>query len=339
MSQWITIPFPVQILLEASLIVLVTGFNPVQHTRVLNHSFRREWFQRWGKNIFLAALYVAWVGYKVPGVVFAAIKKWSSPENFFHMPIVKQLPFYGLVILYLSLGAFFVWPALRSYVMPKVHLDPQLYTHRVAVWWMFSCLIDFISTKSLQPPMTITDFWDFMTHHQVILFSKLSYVLLAILAVGGGSTRNGRETLIRLGLHRQPTKKGILWVALFKGVCVGFMLTIAHFFLETGESGFFPLPPLGWSTLILLAIAPAIGEELFFRGAFQPRVGIWITSILFTMAHSHYGWYGLLGVFLNSLLYGWAASRYSIWLSIGLHALHNFVANTVVAMGLMGKIW
>nr|WP_149453427.1 CPBP family intramembrane glutamic endopeptidase [Pasteuria penetrans] len=74
-----------------------------------------------------------------------------------------------------------------------------------------------------------------------------------------------------------------------------------------------------------VTIAPAVGEELFFRGTLQSRVGIWITSVLFTLVPMQYDWYGLLIIFLDSLFLGWIARHYSIWLSIGLHIHDNFM--------------
>lgn len=40
----------------------------------------------------------------------------------------------------------------------------------------------------------------------------------------------------------------------------------------------------GWNPL-WMAIAAGVGEELLFRGALQPLLGIWVTSILFVLAH------------------------------------------------------
>ncbi len=41
----------------------------------------------------------------------------------------------------------------------------------------------------------------------------------------------------------------------------------------------------GWNPL-WMAIAAGVGEELLFRGALQPLLGIWVTSILFVLAHT-----------------------------------------------------
>ena len=36
---------------------------------------------------------------------------------------------------------------------------------------------------------------------------------------------------------------------------------------------------------LLLALASGLAEELFFRGALQPRVGVWFASLLFGLVH------------------------------------------------------
>ena len=44
--------------------------------------------------------------------------------------------------------------------------------------------------------------------------------------------------------------------------------------------------PLG---IAALAVLPALGEEILFRGALQPRFGLIATALLFTASHSEYG--------------------------------------------------
>jgi hypothetical protein len=45
------------------------------------------------------------------------------------------------------------------------------------------------------------------------------------------------------------------------------------------------LGPLSLAEISVLAVASGIGEELFFRGALQPRVGLVAASLLFGAAH------------------------------------------------------
>ena len=43
--------------------------------------------------------------------------------------------------------------------------------------------------------------------------------------------------------------------------------------------------PLAWSDCFFLALLSSLGEELFFRGALQPLLGLYPTSLLFALAH------------------------------------------------------
>jgi len=45
------------------------------------------------------------------------------------------------------------------------------------------------------------------------------------------------------------------------------------------------LGPLSRRDAFWLALLSSIGEELFFRGAMQPSLGLWITSAIFGLAH------------------------------------------------------
>jgi hypothetical protein len=85
--------------------------------------------------------------------------------------------------------------------------------------------------------------------------------------------------------------------------------------------------------IILIAIIPAIGEELYFRGAIQRviqqwkgiKVSIWITAIIFSTIHFQF--YGflprmLMGAFFGYLLF-WSKN---LWLPIIAHFTNNVIA-------------
>ena len=100
-------------------------------------------------------------------------------------------------------------------------------------------------------------------------------------------------------------------------------------------------------TLTVIALAPAIFEEVLFRGGFQQLfikwfgnvwIGIIVTSILFSAVHvSYYGFLprAALGVILGLLFY----YSKNIWLNILAHFLNNGIAVTqLYAMSKNGKI-
>ncbi|WP_149453308.1 CPBP family intramembrane glutamic endopeptidase [Pasteuria penetrans] len=331
MSQNITIDLLGRMLLEVLLVLFVVRFDRVyyQHTVVLKDSSCWESLQRWGRvvDIFLAVLYGVWVVHYVSTKFIPVIEKWSLPAHLFYLPVPEQLSLCGLIILYSSLGIFFVWPSFRSYILSQLRLNPQRYLHRILVWWVFSCFIDFICVKSFYPN-TIYEYLDWIVDGQVVLLTCCQKVLLVVYALGAGVTRNWGEMLVRLGLNRKPTVIDSLGVCLSK-IGYDFLISKTYYFLFlylfSYKSSNPPIPSLDWPALIAVTIGPGIWEELFFRGALQPRVGIWITSILFTLKHVQYDWHDLFIVFLDSLFLGWIARRYSIWFSIVLHMYHNFM--------------
>lgn len=45
------------------------------------------------------------------------------------------------------------------------------------------------------------------------------------------------------------------------------------------------LGPLPDAEVVVLALASSFGEEIFFRGALLPAVGLWISSLIFALLH------------------------------------------------------
>ena len=86
-----------------------------------------------------------------------------------------------------------------------------------------------------------------------------------------------------------------------------------------------------FGNLVVMALIPAIGEELCFRGVMQnifgkmfqnPHIAIWVTAAIFSAIHMQF--YGflprmLLGAMLG-YLYHWSGS---LWLAILAHFLNN----------------
>ena len=93
-------------------------------------------------------------------------------------------------------------------------------------------------------------------------------------------------------------------------------------------------------SLIMIAILPALFEEILFRGALQkllvnwlqnPHVAITITSFLFSAVHaSYYGFLPRMGLgLLLGYLYYYSKS---IWLNITMHFINNGIAITALYM-------
>jgi sodium transport system permease protein len=91
-----------------------------------------------------------------------------------------------------------------------------------------------------------------------------------------------------------------------------------------------------WIVWLVVALTPALCEELFFRGlvlsGLRP-LGLWpallTCALLFGLAHSSV--YRLLPTFFIGLLLSWLVWRTgSIWTGIVAHALNNGIAATLV---------
>lgn len=85
----------------------------------------------------------------------------------------------------------------------------------------------------------------------------------------------------------------------------------------------------GWNPL-WIAVAAGFCEELLFRGALQPLLGIWITSILFVLAHTRaYRFTNLskrvlmqaFGIFFVSVFLGFLANYTGLMTAMIVHAV------------------
>jgi len=91
-----------------------------------------------------------------------------------------------------------------------------------------------------------------------------------------------------------------------------------------------------WYDLVVLSLAAGWGEEILFRGALQPVVGIWIASLLFAAAHGMlnfrskgqiaYTAFLFLAGFGLGLVYEWAG----LVASMTLHAVYDFAGLTTL---------
>lgn len=167
-----------------------------------------------------------------------------------------------------------------------------------------------------------------------LFVNLVTFVALAFVAVGYRIHRSGREAVQRLGLIRPSGKAVAIGIA---GVAGCFVLSVIGSLLTRYfQPGLFDtlqksIPdltsgirnPLGAA---LLGLTAGIGEEMLFRGAIQPRFGIFLTAILFALLHSQYGWtWVIVGLFGIGILLGIERKYFGTTTSIITHALYNFL--------------
>src|SRR5207247_4258871 len=90
---------------------------------------------------------------------------------------------------------------------------------------------------------------------------------------------------------------------------------------------------LGGLNPLWISLSAGIGEEILFRGALQPILGIWWTSFIFTVAHFWSGqfqsmnWQKLIyaaSVFVTGLLLGYVFSEIGLIAAMGPISLNTY---------------
>jgi membrane protease YdiL (CAAX protease family) len=179
------------------------------------------------------------------------------------------------------------------------------------------------------------------------LFQNLLWVLAALLGVGLFIRRTPAQAAWRLGF-RPPRLSdlvigggvGLLLYGVVFSISLlsALLLTPEQLTEQTAVSAALlgSVNTLGGA--LLLSLPVAIGEEVFFRGALQPVLGLLPTSLFFAALHAQYGLTpALLAIFLVGLLLGVLAQRRGTLAAITGHFVFNFVqlALVVLASGLL----
>jgi membrane protease YdiL (CAAX protease family) len=99
-------------------------------------------------------------------------------------------------------------------------------------------------------------------------------------------------------VHLPSTLMGVepFWKQLVVGISLGISsAAVAHFILSlpfmrainTKYVNMFSQFKLGWNEILFVSFCAGVGEEILFRGAIQPLIGIVLTSIVFVAIHGY----------------------------------------------------
>jgi membrane protease YdiL (CAAX protease family) len=168
-----------------------------------------------------------------------------------------------------------------------------------------------------------------------LLVSNLPIGLFAFIGVGLFIRRTPRETWDRLGLVRLSWRQVGLTV-LLTVLILAFYYGVDWIWRVVDPTSYEMMDALqqvlyGGSTglwkAVLLGLTAGVTEELFFRGAVQPRFGFLLTAIFFTAAHVQYGFtLATLEVLGAALVLGWLRRRAGTSACILLHILYDIGA-------------
>lgn len=172
---------------------------------------------------------------------------------------------------------------------------------------------------------------------------NIVFVLMALIGVGLLARRTLPGTLNRLGIVSPTVPQAIL------GVLAGVLLAPAVIFIEFAASkiglGADPdvarlteqlIGPLTTSAsgIMTLGLAAALGEESIFRGALQPKFGLVITTLLFALLHSQYGFtFSTVAVFGVGLVLGLLRLRANTTTAMITHAVYNMSLGLIAYFG------
>lgn len=181
----------------------------------------------------------------------------------------------------------------------------------------------------------------------LLVYSTMMFaIIMLIIIFGWAYYLKNKHNLANIGmiLGDKTCKKQPLFIALvllFAWIGIGHCLSnwldktpIAFMAELVSEQSFYAL-------LILVVIIAPIYEELLFRGLIfglisqavfknkqtQDFWAIMISSVLFTLVHLQYDWFGLGLIFVLAVLLGWVRYRSgSIIIPIILHSVNNGLA-------------
>lgn len=167
----------------------------------------------------------------------------------------------------------------------------------------------------------------------LFVVSEAVYAATAFAGVGIVVRRDVRQTFERLGLKRpQPVQLAVAagWIIVLvilqaiAGALWSLLSPQEAEVLDNVNTILMQNINSVWAWLIL-AVAAGIGEELLFRGALQPVLGLGFTAVIFAFVHVQYGFtpINLFIVFL-ALILGYVRRRYSTTVAILVHAGYNF---------------
>ena len=156
-------------------------------------------------------------------------------------------------------------------------------------------------------------------------------VVLVLVGVGWGFRRSGGETARRLGLERPTFHTLLLGVsmALIMMITTGLVGGLVALISGGDYGNDFNQQIIGrlpgvWG-VISMGVATGLGEEVLFRGALQPVLGVGVTSLLFALSHAQYFNPAWVIIFTLGLLLGFTRKRWGLGTAILAHAVYNML--------------
>jgi CAAX protease family protein len=231
--------------------------------------------------------------------------------------------------------------AVRGLLARRIPIDPESPVHALALALAVMLLgmdvavvsfTDVLKASQAGPPLTLAD----------LFFNEIPFFLFAFAGVGLFVRRQPADSARRLGLV-VPRWWQIVLAAAAAGLFVAVIIAtdaldhalipdVARRVDQTSTHVFGGLTD-AWG-IAALTLLPAVCEDLLFRGALQPRLGLLATAVLFTSLHTEYGLsFDTLGILLLAIGLGLVRKYANTTTSMLCHAAYNLL----VGVGLSGS--
>lgn len=272
----------------------------------------------------------------------------QGPDN----PLLQfdSLPLLGFGLWVPSLiGILLLLPPFRRLLARFIPIDAASPVHAVSLALSVLVIIQLLFTmgvglNNLADTLAQQEAAGVTTNTMLGLWvQQILTAIFAFFGVGWLVRRGWSETLRRLGLVVPTLGNIVLGVVIGLGmipVVMGIERLSAQFNIGSDpgvekltEQLLGPLftTPFG---IITLGASAALGEEILFRGAVQPRFGFILTALLFALVHSNYGIsLSTLIVFILGLVLGVVRMRANTSTTMIIHAVYNMSLGLLAYLG------
>ncbi len=231
-------------------------------------------------------------------------------------------------------------PPVRRLLARVMPIDPEPAVTVTALVYAVYLVGTGLSQQPLLTDAEALELMGFQMTSDLAWAQGVGMVVLALTGLGLFTRRSPRQVAERLGLERVTLQQvGVAVVGM--AVLLGLQVAVTMLWQQLDPEGLEGLNAAGnvlfgeftgfWAALTI-GLTAALGEELVFRGALQPRFGLLVTALMFTIVHSQYGFSpATLLVLIIALVLGWLRRRYNLNVPIMVHFGYNFLSVLVLA--------
>lgn len=280
--------------------------------------------------LLLISALVAFIGIQLTLATAPLLEQLLSPDIAINQSVLGQwLAASGLLATFLVLISLIVEIKGREWVIRGIPVSRPVQLTALVLAILYAGT-NFALVRAL-PDATLLAQLELDFGVNELLVQELGLVALAFLGVGLGMRRDWRATLQRLSLRPLRQQDVVTSLVLAMGLVVFSILmggVIALLSPDSAESAntlndalisAFNNPGLA----LLLGLLTGFGEELLYRGAFQPVFGLGFTSLIFALHHVQYLNAAFVLIFLLGLMLGGIKKRWGVSVAALTHACYN----------------